>query len=81
MSDTAKIRVGMISARELELDVDDPDTLSTEVEAAVGKGDAMVWITDARGHRYGIVAAKLAFIQVEKAEMRPGVGFAAPGET
>ena len=77
MTDQSKIRVGIISARELELEVDDVDRVSSDVETAVSDGEALVWITDSRGHRYGIVTAKIAFLQVEKAETRPGVGFGA----
>jgi hypothetical protein len=75
MSEPAKIRVGMTSARELELDVDDADKVGADVEKAVSGGDAVLWITDSRGHRYGVVASKLAFVQIEKSETRPGVGF------
>lgn len=80
MSDTAKIRVGVTSARELELDVDDADKVGADVEAAVAGDEAVLWITDSRGHRYGIVASKLAFVQIEKSETRPGVGFGASGD-
>jgi hypothetical protein len=84
MSDTAKtsaakIHVAITSARELELEVDDADKVGADVESAVADGNGVLWITDTRGHRYGIVASKLAFVQIEKAESRPGVGFGAQG--
>ena len=78
-AESAKVRIGMTSARELELDVTDADKVATDLEAALSSGDALVWITDSRGHRYGIVTAKLAFVHIELTETRPGVGFA-PGE-
>lgn len=77
MSDNAKVRVGIVSARELELEVEDAEQVSAAVEGALSNGDGLFWITDSRGQRYGIVTEKLAFLQVEKAETRPGVGFSA----
>jgi hypothetical protein len=74
MSDTYKVRVGVASARELEFDVEDPDAVSASYEKAVADGDAILWITDSRGHRFGVTVSAVAFIEVERPEQR-GIGF------
>jgi hypothetical protein len=70
----------MQSARELELDVDEPDAVRNAIEGAVTAGDHMVWFTDSRGHQYGVVVDKLAFLEVEYAKGKKGLGFASHGQ-
>lgn len=77
MSETTKVRVGVQSARELELEVDDPDAVKKTIETAMASGDSVVWLTDTRGHQFGIVVDKLVFVEVEYAKGKPGVGFSA----
>jgi hypothetical protein len=74
MSDTYKVRVGVASARELEIDVEDPDAVREAFEKAVAAGDLVLWIEDVRGHRFGVFVASIAFLEVEQPEQR-GVGF------
>ena len=73
MSNSGKMRIGVEGARELEIEVDDLDAAAAELEASVG-GDSIVWITDSKGDRHGIVSARLAFIEVESTSDR-AVGF------
>ena len=75
MSDTTKVRIGMTSTRELELEMDDGSDVAKALTTALDKGDSLLWLTDARGHRHGIVLDKLAFVEIEKAAKRE-VGFA-----
>jgi hypothetical protein len=77
VSETTKVRVGVQSARELELEVEDPDAVKKTIEAAMASGDPVVWLTDTRGHQFGILVDKLVFVEVEYARGKPGVGFAA----
>lgn len=77
MSETTKLRVGVQSARELELEVEEPDAVKQAIESAMAAGESVVWLTDTRGHHFGIVVDKLAFVEVEYAKGKPGVGFAA----
>jgi len=74
VSDTYKIRLGVSAARELEFDVEEPDAVSDAYEKAVKKGDALLWFTDASGHRFGITVASIAFIELEQPQDRD-VGF------
>jgi hypothetical protein len=75
MSTTTRIRIGLQMARELEFEVEDIDSVISQLESAMGKGDGPVWITDAKGHRHGIAAGKVAFVEVESDEKPGGVGF------
>ena len=73
MSNSGKMRIGVEGARELEIEVEDLDAVAAELEASVGS-DSIVWITDSKGDRHGIVSARLAFIEVESTSDR-AVGF------
>lgn len=72
MSDTIKVRIGVQSARELELEVVDGDAVVKQLEDAK---DWMVWIEDAKGRRHGVVVEKVAFVEVDSAGGKTGVGF------
>ena len=76
MADTVKVRIGLQSVRELELEVEDGTAIADELESAVSNGSSLVWVIDAKGNRHGIAVSKLAFVEVESDEYRPGVGFA-----
>ena len=73
MSNGGKMRIGIEGARELELQVDDLAAATADLEKAVGT-NTVVWITDDKGDRHGIVGARVAFIEVEEASDR-AVGF------
>lgn len=71
---THTIRIGVKSARELELEIDDPDAVVTAFEEALKSKDTVLWITDVEGHRVGISIESVAFIEIEEPKDR-GVGF------
>ena len=75
ITETVKVRFGMSSTRELEIEVEPGHDIATEFESATGKGTAVLWIRDTRGHRHGIIVEKVAFIEIESARRRD-VGFA-----
>ncbi len=75
ITETTKVRFGMSSTRELEIEVEPGHDIATEFETATGKGTEILWIRDTRGHRHGIVVEKVAFIEIESARRRD-VGFA-----
>lgn len=74
MSNNHKVRIGIKSARELEIEVEDPVAMSTAYEKALKRKDAVLWITDTNDHRFGISIDSVAFIEIERPEDR-GVGF------
>lgn len=74
MTSNHTVRIGIRSARELELEVDDPESVSSAFEKALkGKG-TVLWITDTRDHRFGISLDSIAFIEIEQSQDH-GVGF------
>jgi hypothetical protein len=74
MSDPRTVRIGVSAARELEIQVDDPTVVSKDYEKSLKNGANVLWITDSRGHRFGVSVASIAFIELEEPEER-GVGF------
>ena len=77
MSDVYKVRVGVAAARELELEVEETQVVIDAFEKAIADDESVLWITDARGHRFGIAVESIAFIEFDKPKER-GVGFS-PG--
>ena len=70
------MRIGLSMApREIALEVDDGDAVAADIEEAMTGGKAMVWVTDRDGVKHGLAAEKIAFIEVEPKEAKPGVGF------
>lgn len=74
MSETTTVRFGMVSTRELEIQVEPGHDVAAEFEAAVAGGDDVLWVRDSLNHQHGIVLEKVAFIEVESATRRD-VGF------
>ncbi|MEA2024237.1 MAG: DUF3107 family protein [Actinomycetota bacterium] len=74
ITETTKVRFGMSSTRELEIEVEPGHDIAAEFEVAASKGVQILWIRDSRGHRHGIVVEKVAFIEIESARRRD-VGF------
>lgn len=73
MSNGGRMRIGVEGARELELEVDDFEAVVKSLEKSVSEG-SMVWVTDSKGGRHGIVGGRLAFVEVEPSDDR-SVGF------
>lgn len=74
MSDSTTVRIGLSSARELEITVDDADAIAAAFEKAVKGKETILWVTDIRDHRYGVSVASIAFVEIEQPDDR-GVGF------
>jgi len=75
MADTTKLHVALQSAREMEIEVADAGAVRTALEAAFAQGDKIIWVVDTRGHEFGFVVDKLAFMEFEGERSRPSVGF------
>ncbi|MGH9283378.1 MAG: DUF3107 domain-containing protein [Acidimicrobiales bacterium] len=73
------VRIGVTQTpKELELEMtDDADSVAKAVEDAVKAGDTMLWLTDRKGRRVGVPAAKLAYIEIGSATEDRRVGFGA----
>ena len=73
MSNGGKMRIGVEGARELEVEVEDLDAAVASLEAGLSDG-SLVWLTDSKGVRHGIVGGRLAFVEIEEQADR-SVGF------
>ena len=73
MANAGKLRIAMEGARELELDVDDIEAAVATLEAGV-EDESIVWLTDSKGDRHGVVGGRLAFVEVEETSDR-SIGF------
>jgi hypothetical protein len=72
-----EVRIGVVhTPKELTLEINEnvEDMLKT-IDQALKSGDALVWITDSKGHRVGIALDKLAYIEIESEEGAKRVGF------
>ena len=77
-----EVRIGIIhTAKELEIELAedaDRDTIIADVEAALGRSEGVLWLTDRRGRRVGIAAAQVAYVEVGAPANERRVGFGAP---
>ena len=72
-----EIRVGIVqSMKELSVELaegTDRDALEKTVEAAL-EGDKLLWLTDRKGRRVGVPAARVAYVEFSTTTER-NVGF------
>jgi hypothetical protein len=75
------VRIGVIhTPREIDVEVDDDtdrDELISSIDKALTGDQAVLWLTDRKGRRYAIPAAKVAYVEIGGHEDRR-VGFGAP---
>ena len=73
------VRIGVTQApREINLEVaDDTDqaALRAKVEAALSGAVDVLWLTDKRGREVGVVAAKIAYVELGTADKDRKIGF------
>jgi Protein of unknown function (DUF3107) len=62
--------------KELDLEVDGTaDDIVAAVDAALEDSAPMVWFTDVKGRRVGILAAKIAYVDIAEDGANKRVGF------
>ncbi len=75
------VRIGVVqSPKEIELELPegtDADKLSAQIEAAVGSESGVLWLTDRKGRRVGIPAARIAYVELNTTTDERRVGFGA----
>ena len=54
-----RVRVGVVNTKELDLDVEDPQTVVDAYEKAAKLGDELFWVAQEDGVRVGIAAPAL----------------------
>lgn len=75
------VRIGVSQhPREIEVEMADgtsADELVARVDAALEKSSGMLWLTDKRGRKVGVPAAKLAYMELDTGAETRRVGFGA----
>jgi hypothetical protein len=72
------IRIGIVqSMKELEVELPedaDREQIMKEVETALGS-DQILWLTDRKGRRVGVPAARIAYVEFATSSSERVVGF------
>jgi Protein of unknown function (DUF3107) len=74
------IRIGMIhTPKELEVELEDStsDEVVDDIRKAINDDTGMLWLTDRKGRRVGVVTAKVAWVEVGPEAEGRRVGFSA----
>lgn len=73
------MRIGVTNTpKEIDLELPDgtdADALSKQIEETLGSETAVLWLTDRRGRRVGVPAAKVAYIEIDAKGDDRRVGF------
>jgi hypothetical protein len=75
-----QVHIGVIHlSKEIEVDVADDDgaKVADQIEKALGDGGGVLWLTDRRGRRVGVVADKVAYVEIGTEAGERRVGFSA----
>ena len=74
------VRIGIIQApRELEVELaegESQEAVLEQIEKTLSSGDGVLWLTDKRGRRIGVPAARIGYIEIGAVEGRKA-GFGA----
>jgi hypothetical protein len=76
------VRIGVTHTPK-EIDVDlgddaDQEQVAASVEAALAGDGKVLWLTDRKGRRYGVPAARVAYVEIGGPTEGRRVGFGAP---
>ena len=75
------VRIGIVqTVKELEVELAedvDRDVIMKDIEAALA-GESVLWLTDRKGRRVAVPAAKVAYVEVGAPTTDRRVGFGAP---
>ena len=75
------VRIGVTyTGKEIELELGDDadrDNIVSQVEAALGNGGSVLWLTDKRGRSVGVPADKVAYVEIGSPGDDRRVGFGA----
>jgi hypothetical protein len=74
-----EVRIGLSNTvREVELELADDvdgDAVKASIDAAVASGSGLVWLEDRKGRRVGLVAEKIAYVDLGPASDKGRIGF------
>jgi hypothetical protein len=73
------VRIGIVqSVKELDVELaedTDRDKVLADIEEVLSGGNSILWLTDRKGSRVGVPAAKVAYIEVDAPSTDRRVGF------
>lgn len=74
-----EVRIGVLhSPKELSLEVDgSADEIAASFDTALKGDDTVLWLTDVKGRRIGVPAARVAYLEIETGGATKRVGFGA----
>jgi len=76
------VRIGVIhTPKEIEVELADdadPAAILADVEQALSGDSGVLWLTDRRGRRVGVPAARLAYVEIGSPHEERRVGFGVP---
>jgi len=74
------VRIGVThTPKEIELDMsEEADAVAKTIEKAITSPDKILWLTDRKGRRVGVPAAKVAYVEIGTSSDDRRVGFGAP---
>ncbi len=75
------VRIGVVqSPKEIELELPegaDAGQITAQVEEALGSETGILWLTDRKGRRVGVPAARIAYVELNTTSDERRVGFGA----
>lgn len=75
------VRIGVLhTAKELDIEMSsetDIDDVRADIEAVVGAGEGMLWLTDKRDRQVGIPVERIAYIDLTPKPSSGRIGFGA----
>jgi hypothetical protein len=72
-----ELRIGVVhTPKELSLELDGTaDEVVGTIDKAMADGTPVLWLTDTKGHRVGIPAERIAYIELDEDGSNKRVGF------
>ncbi len=74
------VRIGVSDTpKELEVDMadDSVDALKSDLDAALGAADGVLWLNDRHGRQVGVPAGRIAYVDLGEPGSGPKIGFGA----
>ena len=74
-----EVRIGVLhTPKELSLEVEESaEEVAKAFDTALKSEGAVLWLTDAKGRRVGVPAARVAYLEIETGSGAKRVGFGA----
>ena len=72
-----EVRIGVIETnRELSVELEEtPDDLIKRIESVLSAASGALWMTDRKGRRIGVPAAKISYVEIDPGGGQKTVGF------